>query len=92
MMTTQRQFARDLFITLSYLFAREKGRRPALATVGEVKVPTARNILIGTRQADFTTHLIDSKRFGRFDTHANVGYTFVGETGGSEQKHFFDFV
>jgi len=50
MMTTQRQFARDLFITLSYLFAREKGRRPALATVGEVKVPTARNILIGTRQ------------------------------------------
>jgi len=50
MMTTQRQFARDLFITLSYLFPREKGRRPTLATVGEVKVPTARNILIGTRQ------------------------------------------
>ncbi len=76
MTTTQRQFARDLFITLSYLFAPEKGRRPALATVGEVKVPTARNILIGTGQADFTTHLIDSKRFGRFDTHANVGYTY----------------
>src|SRR4030081_2298180 len=34
----------DLEITLSYLFAREKGRRPALAVAGEVKVPTARNL------------------------------------------------
>ncbi len=59
-----------------------------MATVGEVKVPTARNILIGTRQADFTTHLIDSKRFGRFDTHANVGYTFVGKPAGANKKTF----
>jgi hypothetical protein len=81
----------DLEVTLSYLFAREKGSRPALAIAGEVKVPTARNILIGTRKADFTTYLIASKRFGKFDTHANVGYTFVGKPAGANLKNFFNF-
>ncbi|HEV7797512.1 MAG TPA: hypothetical protein VGO73_05125, partial [Pyrinomonadaceae bacterium] len=43
----------DLEVTLSYLFAREKGWRPALAIAGEVKAPTARNALIGSRKTDF---------------------------------------
>jgi hypothetical protein len=81
----------DLEVTLSYLFAREKGSRPALAIAGEVKVPTARNILIGSRKADFTTYLIASKRFGKFDGHANVGYTFVGKPAGANLKNFFNF-
>jgi hypothetical protein len=81
----------DLEVTLSYLFAREKGSRPALAIAGEVKVPTARNNLIGTRKADFTTYLIASKRFGKFDAHANVGYTFVGKPAGANLKNFFNF-
>jgi hypothetical protein len=81
----------DLEITLSYLFAREKGRRPALAVAGEVKIPTARNLLIGSRKTDFTTYLIASKRFGKVDTHANVGYTFVGKPAGAQLKNFFNF-
>lgn len=74
----------DLEVTLSYLFAREKGSRPALAIAGEVKVPTAGNILIGSRKTDFTAYLIASKRFGKFDAHANVGYTFVGKPAGTQ--------
>src|SRR6195256_6409058 len=81
----------DLEVTLSYLFAREKGSRPALAVAGELKAPTARNILIGSRKTDFTTYLIASKRFGRFDAHANVGYTFVGKPAGANLKNFFNF-
>ena len=63
----------DLEVTLEYRFAREKGRRPALAFAGEVKAPTARNILIGSGQTDFTGYMIASKRLGKFDTHANLG-------------------
>ena len=81
----------DLEITLAYLFAREKGWRPALAVAGEIKAPTARNLLIGTRKTDFTTYLIASKRTGKFDTHANLGYTFVGKPAGTQLKNFFNF-
>jgi hypothetical protein len=81
----------DLEITLSYLFAREKGRRPALAIAGEVKAPTARNLLIGSRKADFAFYLIGSKRVRKFDTHANIGYTFVGKPAGTQLKNFVNF-
>jgi len=78
----------DLEVTLAYLFAREQGSRPALAIAGEVKAPTARNILIGSGEADFTGYLIASKRLGKFDTHANLGYTFVGSPAGAHLKNF----
>jgi hypothetical protein len=81
----------DLEVTLSYLFARERRRLPALAIAGEVKAPTARNILIGTRKTDFTAYLIASKRAGKFDTHANVGYTFTGKPAGAQLKDFANF-
>jgi hypothetical protein len=82
----------DVEITLSYLFAHEKGWRPALAIAGEVKAPTARNALIGSRKTDFAVYLIGSKRSGKFDTHANIGYTFVGKPAGTLQlKNFVNF-
>lgn len=69
----------DFEATLQWL-ARDEGRRtPALALAAEVKVPTARDTLIGTRQADFTPYLIASQRFGSLEVHANVGYSFVGK-------------
>jgi hypothetical protein len=83
--------AGDLEITLSYLFARERRRLPALAIAAEVKAPTARNILIGTRKTDFALYLIASKRAGKFDTHANVGYTVVGKPTGAQLNNFFNF-
>jgi hypothetical protein len=72
----------DLEITVSYLLRKESGRMPAIALAAEEKVPTAHNSLIGTGKADHTGYIITSKRFGRFDTHANVGYTFVGSPRG----------
>jgi Putative MetA-pathway of phenol degradation len=72
----------DLEITASYLLRGESGRMPALAFALEEKLPTARNNLIGTGKPDHAAYLIASKRLGRFDTHANVGYTIVGSPSG----------
>ncbi len=69
----------DLEVTFQYLMHRESTSVPALALAAEVKLPTARDTLIGTRRTDFTPYLIASKRFGRFDSHANIGYSFVGK-------------
>jgi hypothetical protein len=72
----------DLEITLSYLVRKETPHTPALALAAEEKVPTARNSLIGTGKADHTAYIIASKQLGRFDTHANFGYSFVGSPRG----------
>lgn len=69
----------DVEVTLTYLMRHENTRTPALAFAGEVKLPTARNSRIGTGRTDVAGYLIASKRFGRLDAHANVGYTVVGQ-------------
>lgn len=81
----------DLEVTLTYLARRESGGTPALALAGEVKLPTAKNTLIGTGKTDFAGYLIASKRMGRFDTHANLGYTIVGRPAGAQLKNIFNF-
>ena len=77
----------DLEGTLSYLALHERRHLPALAFAGEVKVPTARKILIGSGETDYSVFLIASKRAGKFDTHANIGYTIVGKPAGSHLKN-----
>jgi hypothetical protein len=72
----------DLEITASYLLHGESGRLPAFALALEEKLPTANNNLIGTGKPDHAAYIIASKRFGKFDTHANVGYTIVGSPSG----------
>ncbi len=75
----------DLEATVQFLAREERGWAPAIALSAEVKIPTARNRLIGTGKADFTPYVIASKRFGasgRFDAHANVGYSFLGQPAG----------
>jgi hypothetical protein len=49
---------------------------------GEVKIPTARNELIGTGKTDYAVYGIASQRFGSFDLHANLSYTLVGKPAG----------
>lgn len=71
--------AGDLEATLQYLFRPEGRTAPALALAAEVKFPTAKDPLIGTRRADFTPYLIASKRYGQYDVHGNIGYSFVGQ-------------
>ena len=72
----------DLEVTLSGLLLPETLHRPALAIAGEVKIPTAESPLIGSDQLDYSGYAIASKRFGRFDTHANLGFTIVGHPAG----------
>lgn len=83
--------AGDLEITLIQRLVGETSSRPAFAIAGEIKVPTARNSLIGTRKTDFAGYLIASKRFGKLDTHANVGYTVVGKPLGAQLKNIANF-
>jgi hypothetical protein len=73
----------DTEVTLTYLIAPESGPRPAIAIAGEVKFPTTKNPLIGTGSTDYRIFGIVSKRVGRFDLHANLGYTVVGNSSGS---------
>jgi hypothetical protein len=76
--------AGDLEATALALVGRERGSRPAFAVALEVKIPTTKNTLIGTGQADFTGYLIGSKRMGHFDAHANLGYTILGRPPGTQ--------
>ncbi len=81
----------DLEATLSYLVAQERRRLPALEIAGEIKAPTARNAIIGTRKTDFAAYLFASKRHGKFDTHANIGYTFIGKPSGTQLDNVINF-
>jgi hypothetical protein len=83
--------AGDLELTATYLVRRESSGAPAMALAGEVKFPTAQNTLIGTGKTDFAGYLIASKRFGQFDTHANIGYTVVGQPAGAQLQNIFNF-
>jgi hypothetical protein len=81
----------DLETTLTYLASRETSGTPAVALAGEVKFPTTNNTLIGTGKTDYTGYLIGSKRFGRLDTHADIGYTIVGHPAGTQLKNIWNF-
>lgn len=81
----------DLEATLTYRFRQESRRAPALAAAAEVKFPTATDNLIGTLEPDYTAYLIASKRLGGFDTHANIGYTFLGRPDRANIHDIVDF-
>ena len=74
--------AGDLEVTLQQLLHPEAGGWPALALAGEVKIPTAKNVLIGTGRTDYAIFAIASRRIGAIDTHANVGYNILGRPAG----------
>ena len=80
----------DLEGTATVQLAEERMNRPAVAFAAEVKVPTARNKLIGTGKTDFTGYLIASKRIGAVDTHANIGYTMIGSPTGAHLKNVWN--
>jgi hypothetical protein len=81
----------DLEATLVWRFHDASGRSPVLALAGEVKVPTARDELIGTRKTDYALYAIATRRLGRFDAHTNVSYTFVGKPEGVEVKNLLGY-
>jgi len=81
----------DIETTLSYLLFSEKGNLPAIALAGEVKIPTAKNSLLGTKKFDYAGYIIASKRFGKFDTHLNLGYTIVGQPDDTQLDNIYNF-
>jgi len=81
----------DVEATLTYRFRQESRSVPALALAAEVKLPTARDTLIGTRRTDYAGYVIASKRFGHVDAHFNVGYTIVGQPAGVMLDNVFNF-
>jgi hypothetical protein len=81
----------DVEATLTYRYRQESRSVPALAAAFEVKFPTARDSLIGSRQTDYAGYLIASKRFGRLDAHANLAYTVVGKPAGVRLNNIFNF-
>lgn len=83
--------AGDLELTATYLLRDPGARSVALALAGEAKVPTAKNSLIGTGKTDYTVYLIGSTTRGRFSTHGNVGYAFLGKPAGIPVHNIFNF-
>ena len=81
----------DLEATLAYLIGSETRKRPAIALAAEVKLPTAKDRLIGTGKTDIAGYLIASRRFAKLDLHANIGYTVLGKPAGIALNNIFSF-
>ncbi len=81
----------DLEVTLNWRWLGEGMRVPAFALAAEVKVPTARDSLIGTGAADYTAYLVASKAIGPMHAHANIGYTWQGSPKGANLSNLVSF-
>jgi hypothetical protein len=81
----------DVEATATTLVRKETQSTPALAVAAEIKFATARDSLIGSGEPDYTGYLIASKRFGRFDTHVNLAYTFVGRRDNQQLNNIVSF-
>src|SRR5262249_13473750 len=82
--------AGDLELTLTCRFLPESGHRPAMAAAGEIKVPTARDTLIGTGETDYTLYYIASKKLGqKTDLHFNASYAFLGSPPGGHLNNVY---
>ena len=69
----------DLEMTLFFNLLKETKSFPAITFSGEIKLPTAKDSLIGTGKTDFTPFFIASKTLGKFYTSINFSYTFLGK-------------
>ena len=88
---TQAKGVGDLEITLFYQIVSEKDVLPSISVSGEVKIPTANNMLIGTGETDYTPFLILSKTTGKFFTSINLSYTFLGKPEGVVANNLFNY-
>jgi len=80
----------DTEVTLQYLLINEKGNIPAIAIAGEIKIPTARSTVIGSREWDYRIYAIASKRIGPVDVHFNVGFNIIGQPAGVQTRNPWD--
>ena len=81
----------DLEMTLFYQLMKETKSFPAISLSAEIKLPTAKDTLIGTGKTDFTPFLIASKTTGKFFTSINFSYTFLGKPPGVVANNLFNY-
>ncbi|MBA4166527.1 MAG: transporter [Chitinophagaceae bacterium] len=81
----------DLEMTLFYQLKSESATFPAISVSAEIKLPTARDSLIGTGKTDFTPFVIASKTTGKFFTSVNASYTFLGKPAGISVNNLFNY-
>lgn len=67
----------DLEITPSYMVILETEKTPAVVLALKVKVPTARNRAIGTREWDYYPYVILGKKWHDWLFNANFGRNFI---------------
>ncbi len=79
----------DVEITLNYNFLKDHGGVPALSVAGEVKIPTADDLNIGTTATDYAGYLAASKTLGTFTLHGNLSYTIVGAPKGTTLNNLY---
>ncbi len=81
----------DLEVTLFYHLIKEARVIPSISISAEVKLPTAKDSLIGTGKTDITPFLIASKTTGKFFTSLNLSYTFLGKPKGIDASNLFNY-
>ena len=81
----------DLELTLTSNLLGSADGRTGFALAGEIKLPTAKNRRIGSGQSDFTLWTIGSREVGPWDTHANLGYTIVGQPTGVKVNNVVNY-
>ncbi len=81
----------DLEMTLFYQLIKETKGLPSISLSAEVKLPTAKDSLIGTGKTDFTPFLIASKTTGKFFTSLNFSYTLLGKPKGVVANNLFNY-
>ncbi len=81
----------DLEMTLFYHLIKETKSFPSVSLSAEVKLPTAKDSLIGTGKTDFTPFFIASKTTGRFFTSLKLSYTFLGKPQGIVANNLFNY-
>jgi len=81
----------DLELTLFYQLCKEKKIMPSISISAEVKLPVAKDTLIGTGKTDFSPYVILSKTTGKFFTSLNLSYTFLGKPPGVIASNLFNY-
>jgi hypothetical protein len=81
----------DLEVTLFYQLFQEGKIRTAISVSGEVKFPTAKNSLVGTKKTDYTPFIIANKTTGKFFTSMNLNYTFLEKPKGVHAGNLFNY-
>jgi len=82
----------DIQITTKYNFLDETESLPALALSCTVKTKTGdESKSLGSGEIDYSLNGIFTKEIGRFASHVNLGYTFIGESNEEELDDIFSY-